>query len=80
MKQDIAHNMNKSTLEFAIFCIEEVASRLRLPGNLVYSMLAEKSDILESYLIPSFDVLHSQSKEFIVDDIVSLMRERGVTA
>lgn len=41
-------------------------------------MLARQSDILNTYLIPSFDVLHTQSRQYIVDDILSLMRERGV--
>ena len=69
--------MSKSALEFAIFCIEAVAQKLHLPGNRVYDMLAKQSDILNTYLIPSFDVLHTQSKQYIVDDILSLMRERG---
>ena len=70
--------MSKSALELAIFCIEAVAQRLNVPGNQVYDMLAKQSDILNTYLIPSFDVLHTQSRHYIVDDILSLMRERGV--
>ena len=70
--------MSTSVLGFAIFCIEEVAKRLQVPGNVVYDMLAERSDILYSYIIPSYHVLHTQGKEYIVDDIVSLMQERGV--
>lgn len=72
--------MDKPALEFAIFCIEEVALKLRLPGNQVYDMLAGKSDILEAYLIPSYDVLHTQSKSYIVDDIISLLKTRGLVA
>lgn len=70
--------MNKSVLEFAVFCIESVAERLSLPGNQVYDMLTKQSNILYSYVIPSFDVLHTQGKNYIVDDLLSLMRERGV--
>lgn len=69
-----------SVLEFAIFCIEEVASKLQLPGNTVYDMLSKRSDILSAYIIPSYDVLHTQSKEYIVEDIIALMREEGVLA
>ncbi len=72
--------MSKTALEFAIFCIEEVALKLRLPGNVVYDMLSRKSDILAAYLIPSYDVLHTQSKNYIVDDIISLMKERGLVS
>ena len=65
-------------LDFVIFCIEEVALELQLPGNVVYDLLTEKSDILYGYIVPSYDVLHTQGKHYIVEDIISLMRERGV--
>ncbi|MBO4511158.1 MAG: DUF3791 domain-containing protein [Victivallales bacterium] len=70
--------MSTSVLSFAIFCVEEVANRLQLPGNAVYDMLTKRSNILYSYIIPSYDVLHTQGKDYIVDDIISLMHERGV--
>ena len=70
--------MSMSVLGFAIFCIEEVGLRLQIPGNVVYDMLSKRSNILSSYIIPSYDVLHTQSKEYIVDDIISLMHEKGL--
>ena len=73
-------HMSLSALEFAIFCIEEIALKLQIPGSAVYDMLSKRSDILSSYIIPSYDVLHTQSKEYIVDDIIALMREEGVLA
>jgi len=72
--------MPGSVLEFVIFCIEGVAAKLQLPGSVVYDLLTERSDILSRYIVPSYDVLHTQSKQYIVDDIVSLMREEGVIA
>ena len=72
--------MPGSMLDFVIFCIEEVATKLQLPGNVVYDLLTEKSDILSGYIVPSYDVLHTQSKQYIVDDIISLMREEGLVA
>ena len=67
-------------LDFMIFCIEGVAEKLQLPGNAVYDLLTEKSSILSDYIVPSYDVLHTQSKQYIVDDIISLMREEGIIA
>ena len=72
--------MPGSMLDFVIFCIEEVAAKLQLPGNVVYDLLTEKSDILSGYIVPSYDVLHTQSRQYIVDDIISLMREEGLVA
>ncbi|MDD6176367.1 MAG: DUF3791 domain-containing protein [Ruminobacter sp.] len=65
-------------LEFAIFCIENVAIRLSVEPEKVYLALTEQTDILNGYIIPSYNVLHTQGKDYIVDDIISLMNEKGV--
>ena len=69
---------NTDELEFAVFCIENIAIRLGRNAEEVYQMLTKKSDILNSYIIPEYEMLHTQSKDYIVDDIVSLMKERGI--
>jgi len=71
-----AQKMNADELSFTVFCIENVAERLKLSGGEVYKLLAEDSDILDGYVIPSYDVLHTQDKEYIVNDIVEYMREK----
>lgn len=65
-------------LEFAVFCIENVAARLGVDAGRVYSALTEKSNILNGYIVPEYEVLHTQSKDYIVNDIIELMKERGV--
>lgn len=65
-------------LEFAIFCIENVASRLHVDAQNVYVALSEQTNILNNYIIPEYEVLHTQSKDYIVDDIIDVMHERGV--
>lgn len=69
---------NADELEFAVFCIENIAIRLGRNAEEVYQMLTGKSNILNSYIIPEYEMLHTQSKDYIVDDIVSLMKERGI--
>ena len=46
--------------------------------NSIYKMLSEESDILNSYIVPEYEMLHTQSKEYIVNDIVEFMKESGV--
>jgi len=70
--------MNKKELDFTVFCVENVAENLGLKGDEVYKLLTEKTDILDSYIIPCYDTLHTQGKEYIVNDIIELMRERGL--
>lgn len=69
---------NSDELEFAIFCIENIAFFLGKDAQQVYKMLTEDSDILKTYIVPEYEMLHTQSKEYIIGDIVELMRERGV--
>ena len=67
--------MNSNELEFAVFCI---ADHLGCSGDEIYKLLTEKSDILDNYIIPCFDSLHTQGKEYLVRDIIETMREKGI--
>ena len=58
--------------------IENIAIKLEKNAEEVYQALTEKSDILNSYIVPEYEMLHTQSKDYIVDDIISLMEERGI--
>ena len=52
---------NPSELEFAIFCIENVAAKLGVDAERVYQAFTEKSNILNGYIVPEYEVLHTQS-------------------
>lgn len=65
-------------LEFAVFCVENVAAKLGVNAEEVYRAFTDKSDILNGYIVPEYEVLHTQSKEYIVNDIIELMQERGI--
>lgn len=68
---------NSKELEFAVFCVENVAAKLGKNAQSIYKDLTEKSNILNGYILPEYEVLHTQSKEYIVNDIIELMKERG---
>lgn len=44
----------------------------------VYQAFTEKSDILNSYIVPEYEMLHTQSREYIVDDLLDVMKEKEV--
>lgn len=69
---------NAKELEFAVFCIENVAAELNVTAERIYKAVAEKSDILNGYIVPGYEVLHSQGRDYIVNDIIEVIRERGV--
>lgn len=45
----------------------------------VYRRL-KQSGILHGYIIPSYDVLHTFGKEYLMEDLTEYMREKGVLA
>ena len=63
---------------FAVFCIEALADEIGTTGDKIYKMLSEDSDILDSYIVPCFDALHTQGKDYIVRELKELMQKRGV--
>ena len=75
MKQKIS---NAKELEFCVFCIENIATILGINPKEVYTMIAEQSDILNDYIVPEYEMLHTQGKDYIVDDIIEVMKERGI--
>jgi hypothetical protein len=78
MGAGMASIQNDRELEFAIFCVENIAIRLETDAEKVYDALTQKSDILSSYIVPCFDILHTQDKDYIIDDILDVIKERGV--
>ena len=69
---------NRRELEFAIFCIENIAIKTGKDAEWFYRALTEETDILNEYIVPEYEMLHTQDKEYIVNDILDLMREKGV--
>lgn len=70
--------INYDKLEFAIFCIENIAVKLNISGQDIYKMLTIETNILNDYIVPSYDVLHTQDKNYIVDDIIGVMKENNL--
>ena len=47
---------NSRELEFAVFCIENVAAKLDVDAERVYQAFTEKSNILNGYIVPEYDI------------------------
>ena len=68
---------NSIELEFVIFCIKNIAAKLGVGAELVYKAFTEKSDILRGYIVPEYEVLHTQDRDYILNDLLDVMKERG---
>lgn len=68
---------SKQELEFILFCVDFVAQKLNQSPDVIYDKL-KSSGLLQDYLIENYEVLHSLSKEYLVDDIIAIMTEKGL--
>ena len=68
--------MTFDQLDFSTYCIGAVSEKLGIGQPAVYRMLKD-SNILDCYIVASYDVLHTFSPQYITDDIIGLMRDKG---
>ena len=68
--------MDERKLEFIIFCIESLAESLKIDAKKVYKLIKD-TNVLDDYIIPCYEPLHSQSKHYIVEDLTEVLKERG---
>ncbi len=72
-------NMDKKILQFVTYCISKLSQSLQMPQREVYCRL-KQSGILYDYIVPSYDVLHTFSSRYLMEDLIDYMREKGVLA
>lgn len=68
--------MQEYQLDFVTYCVGNLADQLNMSASKVYKML-RSTDILNGYMIPCYDVLHTFGKEYIMDDLINLLKKRG---
>lgn len=65
---------NDKATEFVVFCIGNTATRLGISGDELYKEM-KRLDAIEKFLYPSYATLHTQSKEYIVDETLDYLRQ-----
>ena len=70
--------MTKEIFSFIIYLIHACANRWNQMPSEVYQKL-RRTDCIGAYLIPHYDILHTQGTEYLVDDIKTYLETRGVT-
>lgn len=71
--------MNTEQLDFITFCVGSLADALHKSASQVYGAM-RSSGVLSDYIIPCYDVLHTFSKEYIVEDLTEILQEKGALA
>ena len=76
--------MTTEHLYFITFCVGSLSEALHKSAAQVYSALRSSgvlsSGVLNEYIIPCYDVLHTFSKEYIVQDLTEVLKEKGALA
>ena len=68
--------MKAEYLDFITFCVGSLADALHWSASRVYKAL-RSTGLLNDYIVPCYDVLHTFSKEYIVNDLTEALREKG---
>ncbi len=71
--------MNFNQLDFAVYCIGLLASKLGMNQTDVYDRL-KKSDILYGYIVKGYEPLHTFGSDYLAEDLISYMKEKGALA
>lgn len=70
--------MNKESFSFVVYMIHACANRWSKVPSDVYKLL-KKSGCIDNYLVPHYDILHTQGTDYIVEDIKEYLEIRGVS-
>lgn len=63
----------KEELRFSIFMLYSLADKWKMsPAH----QILNSTGILDDYIIKCYDVLHTQGKEYLVEDITDFVREK----
>ena len=69
--------MNKESFAFVIYMIHACADKWRKMPSDVYKLL-QNSGCIDHYLVPHYDILHTQGTDNIVEVIKEYLVIRGV--
>ena len=69
--------MSEDCFEFVVYIIHACAKKWNKTPKDVYQII-EEMGCVSQFLVPLYDILHTQSTDFVVHDIQEYMANRGV--
>lgn len=70
--------MNNDSFSFVVYMIHACASKWNMLPSEVYRKL-QSTGCIDHYLVPHYDILHTQGTGYILEDIKEYLEVRGVT-
>lgn len=79
METRIQLSKDEIVMGFVASCIEDVADTLALDYLVVYQRM-DAVRMIEDYIIPNYEVLHSESRKNLTDSLIDTLKrwEEGV--
>ena len=71
--------MNKDVFEFVVYMIHACSHKWGQSPSAVYKKL-QSTECIDKYLVPHYEVLHTQGTAFVVSDIEEYLTSRGNAA
>ncbi len=68
--------MSDNVLTFSVFIIHALARAWKKTPAFVYSVLND-SKVLDGYIVPSYDILHTMGGRALVEDLTAFVKEKG---
>lgn len=69
--------MTKDVLSFIVYMIHACANKWGLSPSAVYKQM-QSVNCIADFLVPNYEILHTQSTQFIVEDISEYLNARGI--
>lgn len=69
--------MERKELTFTIFLIHQLAEAWDKSPSEVYAIL-KSGNVIEDYIVPCYDTLHTLGDQYLIEDISGLVTERGL--
>ena len=69
--------MNKDTFSFVIYMIHACANHWKRNPSEIYRKM-ESTDCIMGFLVPNYEILHTQSTKYIIEDIREYFNVRGM--
>ncbi|MDE6404043.1 MAG: DUF3791 domain-containing protein [Lachnospiraceae bacterium] len=69
--------MNRESFSFVVYMIHACADKWNMMPTEVYRKL-QSARCIDGFLVPHYDILHTQGSGCIVDDIKKYLEVRGV--
>lgn len=75
LEKQIRLPLDELKLNFAASCVEGLARRSGKPYIEVYERM-NKVGVIENYILPYYDTLHTESREYVLDDVEEYIENR----